>query len=139
RQPAVRMPNASRQRVFAASLPRSSGTHGSNTRRAGHNPAMAPPLLKPHASLFAALLRALDPIIVLGVAAAAFGLYRPEVATPEPYVLFAIAGAVTVIALFPAFGLCDPQRGAGLAEDFRNLLLAWVAIAALAAGALFAT
>jgi len=100
---------------------------------------MARPLLKPHASLFAALLRALDPIIVLGVAAAAFGLYRPEVATREPYVLFAIAGAVTVIALFPAFGLYDPQRGAGLAEDFRNLLLAWVAIAALAAGALFAT
>ena len=100
---------------------------------------MARPLLKPHASLFAALLRALDPVIALAVAAAAFGLYRPEVITPEPYVLFAIAGAVTVVALFPAFGLYDPQRGASLAEELRNLLLAWLGIAALAAGALFAT
>ena len=100
---------------------------------------MARPLLKPHASLFAALLRALDPVVALAVAAAAFGLYRPEVITPEPYVLFAIAGAVTVVALFPAFGLYDPQRGASLADELRNLLLAWLGIAALAAGALFAT
>jgi len=100
---------------------------------------MARPLLKPHASLFAALVRALDPVIALAVAAAAFGLYRPEVISPEPYVLFAIAGAVTVVALFPAFGLYGPQRGASLADELRNLLLAWLGIAALAAGTLFAT
>ena len=100
---------------------------------------MARPLLKPHASLFAALLRALDPVIALAVAAAAFSLYRPEVITPEPYLMFAGAGAVTIVALFPAFGLYDPQRGASLADELRNLLLAWLVIAALAAGALFAT
>ena len=69
----------------------------------------------------------------------AFGLYRPAVTTAEPYLLFAIAGAVTVVALFPAFGLYGPQRGASLADELRNLLLAWLGIAALAAGALFAT
>jgi len=100
---------------------------------------MPRPLLKPHASLFATLLRALDPAVALAIGAAAFGLYRPEVTTPEPYLLFTIAGAVTIVALFPAFGLYGPQRGASLADELRNLLLAWLGIAALAAGALFAT
>ena len=100
---------------------------------------MARPLLKPHASLFAALLRALDPAVALATGAAAFVLYRPEVTTPEPYLLFAVAGAITIVALFPAFGLYGPQRGASLADELRNLLLAWLVIAALAAGALFAT
>ena len=100
---------------------------------------MARPLLKPHASLFAALLRALDPAVALAAGAAAFGLYRPSVVTPEPYLLFAVAGAMTIVALFPAFGLYGPQRGASLADELRNLLLAWLVIAALAAGALFAT
>jgi putative colanic acid biosynthesis UDP-glucose lipid carrier transferase len=106
---------------------------------AGDNRAMAKPLLKPHASLFAALLRALDPAAALAAGAAAFVLYRPSVVSTEPYLLFAAVGAISIVALFPAFGLYGPQRGTSLADELRNLLLAWLVIAALAAGALFAT
>ena len=139
RRHAARMPSASRRRAFVASSPRLSLAHGMNTRSVSDNRAMAPSLLKPHASLFAALLRALDPAVALAAGAAAFGLYRPELASAEHYVLFVVAGAVTIVALFPAFGLYDPQRGASLADELRDLLLAWLAIAALAAGALFVT
>ena len=99
---------------------------------------MARPLLKPHASLFAALLRALDPAAAVAAGALAFAWYQPEVASREPYTLFLLAAAVTIVALFPAFGLYEARRGESLAEVLRALLLAWLAIAALAAVALFA-
>ena len=37
------------------------------------------------------------------------------------------------------FRLYEPQRGAGLAEELRRLLVAWMLLAALVGGTMFAT
>jgi putative colanic acid biosynthesis UDP-glucose lipid carrier transferase len=103
------------------------------------NRAMARSLLKPHAPLLAGLARTIDPAAALAAGAIAFWFYRPEAASFEAYALFLGAAAVTIVALFPAFGLYEPQRGASLVDELRALLGAWLLIAALAAGALFAT
>jgi putative colanic acid biosynthesis UDP-glucose lipid carrier transferase len=41
--------------------------------------------------------------------------------------------------VFPLFDLYEPQRGAGVAEEVRRLLFAWMLLAALTGGAIFAT
>jgi len=96
-------------------------------------------LLKPHATLFAALLRALDPAAAVAVGVIAYVAYPPEGATPETYVLFLVTAIMAIMVVFPLFRLYEPQRGVTLADELRNLLLAWLVIAGIAAGALFAT
>ena len=96
-------------------------------------------LLKPHATLFAALLRALDPAAAVAVGVIAYVAYPPEGATPETYVLFLVTAIMAIMVVFPLFRLYEPQRGVSLADALRNLLLAWLVIAGIAAGALFAT
>jgi hypothetical protein len=43
------------------------------------------------------------------------------------------------MTLFPLFRLYQPQRGVSLAEKVRQLLFAWVLVAALAGGTIFLT
>ena len=95
-------------------------------------------LLKPHAPLFAGLLRALDPCTSFVAGMALYAAQRP-VAPLESYVLFLVFAALTILVVFPAFNLYRPQRGGSLAEELRNLFFAWLTLAAIAAAALFAT
>jgi hypothetical protein len=55
---------------------------------------MQRPLLKPHATLFAALLRALDPAATVFVGMVAYQLYPPSSATPEAYALLLATAVV---------------------------------------------
>ncbi len=96
-------------------------------------------VLKPHASLFATILRICDPALTLAVGVAAYRAYLGSFALPEHYLLFMVAGALAVAAVFPLFRLYEPQRGASLGEDVRRLLFAWLALAALTGGTIFAT
>jgi putative colanic acid biosynthesis UDP-glucose lipid carrier transferase len=95
-------------------------------------------LLKQNAPLFAVALRALDPLLALAAGIAAFQAYEPA-GNFDLYLAFLLAAMLAIAALFPAFGLYAPQRGASLAEELRSLLLAWLVIGALTATSLFAT
>ncbi len=96
-------------------------------------------VLKPHAPVFDAILRASDPVLALAVGFIAYLAYLKELPVPEHYVLFLVIGAVAIVAVFPLFRLYEPQRGASVVEEMRQLLLAWSAIAAIAAVAVFFT
>jgi len=96
-------------------------------------------VLKPHATLFAAILRICDPALTVLVGFAGYRAYLGSFEAPEHYQLFMAAGALAVAAVFPMFSLYEPQRGAGLAEEIRRLLFAWLLLAALTGGTIFAT
>ena len=96
-------------------------------------------VLKPHATLFAAALRICDPLLSVAVGVLAYRLYLGSFSPPEQYLLFLAVGALGIAAVFPMFHLYDPQRGAGLAEELRRLLIAWLLLAALVGGTIFAT
>jgi putative colanic acid biosynthesis UDP-glucose lipid carrier transferase len=96
-------------------------------------------VLKPHASLFYSALRASDPLSAVVVGLATYRIYLGAWLPPEHYLLLLVAAAISIIALFPAFRLYEPQRGASLADESRQLLLAWGLLAALVGGTIFAT
>lgn len=96
-------------------------------------------VLKPHATLFAAILRICDPALMVLVGFVAYRAYLGSFAPPDHYVLFLAVGALAVATIFPMFRLYEPQRGAGVAEELRRLIFAWMLLAALAGGAIFAT
>lgn len=96
-------------------------------------------VLKPHATLFATILRICDPVLSLGVGVVAYRAYLNAFTLPEHYLLFLGAGALAVAAVFPLLRLYEPQRGAGLGEEVRRLLFAWLLLAALTGGTIFAT
>jgi putative colanic acid biosynthesis UDP-glucose lipid carrier transferase len=96
-------------------------------------------LLKPHASLFAAVLRASDPLATALVGIVGYALYLQDFPLPERYVLFLVTGALAVAALFPMFRLYEPQRGVSVIEEIRSLVLAWLLVTGLVGGAIFAT
>jgi putative colanic acid biosynthesis UDP-glucose lipid carrier transferase len=96
-------------------------------------------LLKPHASLFAAILRASDPVATALVGIVGYAVYLREFPLPEHYVLFLVAGALVVAFLFPMFRLYEPQRGVSIIEEVRSLVLAWLLVTGLIGGAIFAT
>ena len=100
---------------------------------------MSRTLLKPHAAMFATLLRTLDPACSVAGGVAAFALYSPAVASTDHYAMLLFAGALGIVVMFPAFRLYDTYRGASLAAELRDLALAWMLLAAMAAAILFIT
>ncbi|MCC6196233.1 MAG: undecaprenyl-phosphate glucose phosphotransferase [Burkholderiales bacterium] len=96
-------------------------------------------VLKPHAALFAAVLRICDPVLTVATGFIAYRAYLGTFSLPDQYLLFLAVGALAVATVFPLFKLYEPQRGAGLAEELRRLLFAWLLLAALTGGAIFAT
>jgi len=96
-------------------------------------------VLKPHAELLSAALRASDPAILIVVGFVAHRIYLESWLQPEHYLFFLAASALWVLTTFPSFRLYEPQRGASLANELRQLLLAWALMGAVMAGVLFAT
>jgi putative colanic acid biosysnthesis UDP-glucose lipid carrier transferase len=96
-------------------------------------------VLKPHATLFAAILRICDPALTVLIGFVAYRAYLGTFSPPDHYLLFLAVGALAVAAVFPMFRLYDPQRGAGVADELRRLVFAWMLLAALTGGAIFAT
>ena len=83
---------------------------------------MARSVLKPHAALFAAILRICDPLLTVAIGFVAYRAYLGTFAPPDHYLLFLAVGALAVATVFSLFNLYEPQRGAGLAEEMRRLL-----------------
>jgi hypothetical protein len=100
---------------------------------------MAKSVLKPHATLFAAILRASDPAVTVVVGLIAHVAYLGPLPPPEHYQIFLAGGALIVAAIFPLFRLYEPQRGVSIVEEFRQLLFAWFLVAAIVGGGIFAT
>jgi putative colanic acid biosynthesis UDP-glucose lipid carrier transferase len=100
---------------------------------------MARSVLKPHAALFAAVLRICDPVVTVIVGAIAYRAYLDSFDLPDHYLLFLAVGALVVATVFPLFKLYEPQRGASLAEELRRLVFAWLALAAIVGIVMFAT
>lgn len=96
-------------------------------------------ILKPHAQLLALVLRAGDPLIAFAVGLLAYRAYLGLTWPPEPYLLFLLGAVLGLVAIFPMFRLYEPQRGASIGGELRELLLAWSLIGALVACALFVT
>lgn len=96
-------------------------------------------VLKPHATLFAAILRASDPMVAIVAGALAYHAYLGGWSLPERYQIFLVVAAFAVAALFPLFRLYEPQRGVNMAQEFRRLAFAWLLLGAVAATTLFAT
>jgi undecaprenyl-phosphate glucose phosphotransferase len=97
------------------------------------------PILKPHAPLFVLVLRASDPLMAFVVGLVDYRLYLGQYWPPEHYVLLLTAAVLALVAIFPSFRLYDPQRGASLAGELRQLLLAWLLMGALVGSTLFLT
>ncbi len=97
------------------------------------------PMLKPHASQFALILRASDPVIAIVVGLIAYLAYLRTLPLPENYVFFMLAAALAIVALFPLFRLYEAQRGASVADELQRLLFAWASVGALAGITIFAT
>jgi putative colanic acid biosysnthesis UDP-glucose lipid carrier transferase len=100
---------------------------------------MIRPILKSHAPLFAFSLRASDPLIAIIVGVVTYRIYLGEPYPPERYVLFLLVATLSIVLIFPLFRLYEPQRGASLADELRQLLLAWALLGALVIGMIFAT
>jgi undecaprenyl-phosphate glucose phosphotransferase len=96
-------------------------------------------ILKSHAPLFAIALRACDPLAAFVVGLAAHRAYLGGLWPPEHYLLFLFAAVLALVTIFPLFRLYEPQRGASLGYEMRQLLIAWSFMGALAGCALFAT
>jgi len=96
-------------------------------------------LLKPHATIFAAVLRILDPGCSVLAGVIAFALYPPAGASTEHYALLLFAGALAITVIFPSFRLYDTYRGEALANELRDLFFAWTLIAAITVTMLFVT
>jgi len=96
-------------------------------------------ILKPHATFFSTGLRACDPAVSMLVGFIAYRAYLGSFHPPESYVLFLGASALAIMTLFPLFTLYQAQRGVSLAEEVRQLLFAWVLVAALVGGTIFLT
>jgi len=69
----------------------------------------------------------------------AYLVYRPAGGSGEHYSIPLIAGALAIAVVFPAFRLYDTHRGTVLADELRELALAWLVIAAMTSLVLFAT
>lgn len=110
-----------------------------NSRPAGDNADMARSILKPHATLFAAILRASDPAVTVASGLIAYVAYLGALPPPEHYQIFLAVVTLVVVAVFPLFRLYEAQRGVSIAEEFRQLLLAWFLVAAIAGTAIFLT
>ena len=100
---------------------------------------MARTLLKPHAAMFTAALRVLDPLCSVAAGIVAFLLYPPAAASFEHYAALLFAGALAIAVISPSLRLYDTYRGASLANELRDLLFAWTLLAAIAAALLFVT
>ncbi len=100
---------------------------------------MARSILKPHATLFAATFRICDPLLTVLVGLLAHRAYLDSFALPDHYVAFVVIGALGVAIVLPLFRLYEPQRGSGVADEMRRLTFAWLVVAALVGGAIFAT
>jgi putative colanic acid biosynthesis UDP-glucose lipid carrier transferase len=100
---------------------------------------MIRPILKSHAPLFEFALRATDPAIAIVVGLVAYRIYLREPFPPEHYLLFLLVATLAIVLTFPLFRLYEPQRGASLADELRQLLLAWALLGALVIGTIFAT
>ena len=100
---------------------------------------MARSVLKPHATLFAAILRICDPALTVATGLVAYRAYLGSWSPPDHYLLFLAVGALALAAVFPMFELYQPQRGAGMADELRRLALAWLLLAAITGFGMFAT
>ena len=100
---------------------------------------MARSVLKPHAALFSAILRIFDPVLTVATGFIAYRAYLGTFSPPDQYLLFLAVGALAVATIFPLFKLYEPQRGAGMADELRRLLYAWLLLAAITGAAMFAT
>lgn len=100
---------------------------------------MARSVLKPHAALFAAILRICDPLLTAVTGVLAYRVYLGAWSPPDHYLLFMAVGALAVATVFPLFELYQAQRGAGIAEELRRLVYAWLLLAAITGIATFAT
>jgi putative colanic acid biosynthesis UDP-glucose lipid carrier transferase len=87
-------------------------------------------LLKDNASLFIQLMRVIDPVLVTLAGIVAYALYLGIDDLPERYVLSIIAMSFFCAAIFPFFGLYEPQRGVTLFEEAHRLFNAWLLLAA---------
>jgi putative colanic acid biosynthesis UDP-glucose lipid carrier transferase len=96
-------------------------------------------VLKPHAALFAATLRICDPLVTVLTGLVAYRAYLGAGTPPDHYLLFLAVGALAVATVFPLFELYQPQRGAGIADELRRLIYAWLVLAALTGATMFAT
>jgi putative colanic acid biosynthesis UDP-glucose lipid carrier transferase len=96
-------------------------------------------VLKPHAALFAAILRICDPVVGVIVGFVAYRAYLGSFTLPDHYLLFLAVGALAVATVFPLFKLYEPQRGAALADELRRLVFAWLTLTAMTGAAMFAT
>lgn len=96
-------------------------------------------VLKPHAAALSALFRICDPVAAGVVGLIAYRAYLGTFSLPDNYMVFLVVGALCVAAVFPAFRLYDPQRGAGIGEELRRLTIAWLFIGALVGFGIFAT
>jgi putative colanic acid biosynthesis UDP-glucose lipid carrier transferase len=100
---------------------------------------MARSVLKPHATLFAAILRICDPALTVVTGFVVYRAYLGSWSPPDHYLLFLAVGALALAAVFPLFELYQPQRGAGMADELRRLALAWLLLAAITGFGMFAT
>ncbi|MCG6871544.1 MAG: undecaprenyl-phosphate glucose phosphotransferase [Gammaproteobacteria bacterium] len=100
---------------------------------------MRPGFLKQHANLFSLGMRLLDLLAIAVAAWLAYFLRFGDWDVPSHYRMAVIAGLAISSVVFATMSLYRPWRGTSLAVELRELLVAWVVVAAACAALAFLT
>lgn len=90
-------------------------------------------LLQKHAELLSLMFRLTDLAIILFGGLVAYWLKFGNLVLTPPYQILLALVVVLGMVSFPAFGLYQPWRGAGLWEESKKVLIAWGAVMAACA------
>lgn len=82
-------------------------------------------IIQAYADIWSVLVRALDPLLVVLAAWAAYFLAQDSWVLPDSYLLITTLTALLVVIIFPNFHIYESWRGESISTELRALLLAW--------------
>lgn len=100
---------------------------------------MSRSLLKESSTLLDAAMRVLDPLLIVGTAILAYRIYLGDAAIPSHYATVMVMAALLSLAVLPALGLYQSQRGASFVNEVAGLFFTWLLLAVTGGAFLFLT
>jgi undecaprenyl-phosphate glucose phosphotransferase len=100
---------------------------------------MSRSLLKENSTLLDTAMRVLDPLLIAATAIVAYRVYLGDGTIPSHYANAMVMAALLSLAVLPALGLYQSQRGASFVNEVAGLFFAWLLLAVTGGAFLFLT